>query len=85
MAGKFNVVDDEPAPVAAWLPELARAVGAKPPRRIPAFLARLVLPEHLYVMIAPDIRGGSNRRFKQEFGWKPRFATWRDGFRRGLG
>ena len=53
----FNVVDDEPAPVAAWLPELARAVGAKPPRRIPAFLVRLVLPEHLYVMTT-DIRGG---------------------------
>ena len=84
VAGTFNVVDDEPAPVAAWLPELARAVGAKPPRRIPAFLARLVLPEHLYVMMT-DIRGGSNRRFKQEFGWKPRFSTWRDGFRRGLG
>ena len=84
VTGSFNVVDDEPAPVAAWLPELARAVGAKPPRRIPAFLARLVLPEHLYVMMT-DIRGGSNRRFKQEFGWKPRFSTWRDGFRRGLG
>ena len=57
--GVFNVVDDEPAPVAAWLPVLAAAVGAKPPLRLPAFLGRLVLPHHLYVMMT-DIRGASN-------------------------
>lgn len=82
--GVFNVVDDEPAPVAQWLPELARAVDAKPPFRIPAWLGKLLVPEHLFVMMT-DIRGGSNGRFKQAFGWQPAFATWRDGFQRGLG
>jgi nucleoside-diphosphate-sugar epimerase len=82
--GTFNVVDDEPAPVAEWLPELAKAVDAKPPLHVPAFLARLLLPEHLFIMMT-DIRGGSNARFKATFNWQPTFATWRDGFRRGLG
>jgi 2-alkyl-3-oxoalkanoate reductase len=81
--GLFNVVDDEPAPVAEWLPALASAVGAKPPRRVPAFLARLILPEHLFVMMT-EVRGGSNAKFKSTFGWRPAFASWRDGFRRGL-
>jgi len=84
ITGTFNVVDDEPAPVARWLPELAKAVGAKPPFRIPAFLARLILPEHLFVMMT-DVRGGSNAKFKRAFNWRPEFSTWRDGFRRGLG
>jgi 2-alkyl-3-oxoalkanoate reductase len=84
ITGIFNVVDDEPAPVAQWLPELAKAVGAKPPFRIPALLARLILPEHLFVMMT-DVRGGSNAKFKQAFNWRPEFSTWRDGFRRGLG
>jgi nucleoside-diphosphate-sugar epimerase len=83
VTGTFNVVDDEPAPVAEWLPKLAEAVGAKPPFRVPAFLARLMLPEHLFVMMT-DIRGGSNFKFKRAFDWKPAFSTWREGFRRGL-
>ena len=84
ITGTFNVVDDEPAAVAQWLPELAEAVGAKPPFRVPAFLARLILPEHLFVMMT-DVRGGSNTKFKRAFNWRPEFSTWRDGFRRGLG
>jgi nucleoside-diphosphate-sugar epimerase len=83
-SGTFNVVDDEPAPVAAWLPALAHAVGAKPPLRVPAFIGRLVLPKHLYLMMTAQ-RGGSNAKFKRSFAWQPAFATWRDGFRRGLG
>ena len=81
--GVFNVVDDEPAPVAAWLPVLAAAVGAKPPLRLPAFLGRLVLPHHLYVMMT-DIRGASNAKFKDTFAWRPAWPTWREGFQRGL-
>jgi 2-alkyl-3-oxoalkanoate reductase len=81
--GLFNVVDDEPAPVAEWLPVLAAAVGAKPPLRLPALLGRLVLPHHLYVMMT-DIRGGSNARFKRTFNWRPAWSTWREGFQRGL-
>ncbi|MGD9925333.1 MAG: NAD-dependent epimerase/dehydratase family protein, partial [Pseudorhodoplanes sp.] len=83
-AGTFNVVDDTPAPVSEWLPYLADVIGAKRPWRVPAALARLVLPEHLFVMMT-DVRGGSNARFKQEFGWKPEFSTWREGFKHGLG
>ena len=82
--GVFNVTDDEPAPVAAWLPVFAAAVGAKPPLHLPAWLGRLALPHHLYVMMT-DVRGGSNARFKQTFAWRPAWATWREGFQRGLG
>ena len=81
--GVFNVVDDEPAPVSGWLPVLAAAVGAKPPLRLPAFLGRLILPHHLYVMMT-DIRGASNTRFKDTFAWRPAWPTWREGFQRGL-
>lgn len=83
VVGTFNVVDDDPAPVAEWLPALAEAIGARSPFRIPAVVARLFLPEHLFVMMT-DVRGGSNAKFKQDFGWRPAFSTWRDGFRRGL-
>jgi nucleoside-diphosphate-sugar epimerase len=79
LRGTFNVVDDEPAPVAKWLPELAKAI----PFHLPAVVARLLLPEHLFVMMT-DIRGASNARFKLTFAWEPIFSTWRDGFRRGL-
>jgi 2-alkyl-3-oxoalkanoate reductase len=81
--GIFNVVDDEPAPVAVWLPALADAIGAKAPFRLPASFARLLLPEHLYVMMT-DVRGGSNEKFKSAFGWQPQFASWREGFKVGL-
>jgi nucleoside-diphosphate-sugar epimerase len=83
-SGIFNVVDDEPAPVAEWLPALAHAVDAKPPLRVPAFIGRLVLPKHLYLMMTAQ-RGGSNAKFKRTFAWQPAFASWRDGFVRGLG
>src|SRR5829696_9644273 len=82
--GVFNVTDDEPAPVAAWLPVFAAAVGAKPPLHLPAWLGRLALPHHLSVMMT-DVRGGSNARFKQTLAWRPAWATWREGFQRGLG
>jgi nucleoside-diphosphate-sugar epimerase len=81
--GIFNVVDDEPAPVAEWLPGLARILGAPPPRRVPGFVGRLVLPAHLYLMMTA-IRGGSNARFKRTFGWKPKFPSWNEGFGSGL-
>jgi 2-alkyl-3-oxoalkanoate reductase len=81
--GTFNVVDDEPAPVREWLPALADAVGAPPPRRLPRLVAKLLLPEHVFLMMT-DVRGGSNRAFKETFGWAPVFPSWRLGFRRGL-
>jgi nucleoside-diphosphate-sugar epimerase len=81
--GVFNVVDDEPAPVSEWLPSLAAAVGAKPPRRVPTFLARLAVGEH-GVAVMTQARGASNAKAKRELGWHPTFPSWRDGFRRGL-
>jgi nucleoside-diphosphate-sugar epimerase len=82
--GVYNVVDDEPAPVAEWLPELARAVGAKPPRRVPVWLGRLASGE-VGVSMMTRIRGTSNAKAKRELGWAPRFKSWRQGFREGLG
>jgi nucleoside-diphosphate-sugar epimerase len=80
--GVFNIVDDEPAPVSEWLPYLAECVGAKPPRRVPVWLARLAVGE-VGVSMMTQIRGSSNEKAKRELGWTPRW-TWRDGFRHGL-
>jgi nucleoside-diphosphate-sugar epimerase len=81
--GVYNVVDDEPAPVAVWLPELARAVGAKPPRHVPVWLGRLAAGE-VGVSMMTKIRGASNAKARHELGWDPWYTTWRDGFRHGL-
>lgn len=82
--GIYNIVDDDPAPVRDWLPELARALGAKPPRRIPRWLARLAAGETATIMMT-DVRGASNEKAKRELGWTPRYASWRQGFVQGLG
>jgi len=81
--GIYNVVDNEPAPVSEWLPELARAIGAAPPRRIPAWIARLAIGEGGVSMMT-RIRGGSNAKAKRELGWTPRYPSWRRGFVEGL-
>jgi 2-alkyl-3-oxoalkanoate reductase len=81
--GVYNVVDDDPAPVAEWLPHLAEAVGAKPPRRVPTWLARLMIGEHGVAMMTA-MRGSSNAKAKRELEWQPVWPTWRDGFVRGL-
>ncbi len=81
--GIYNVVDDEPAPVSEWLPELAEAVGAKPPRRVPTWLARPLLGEH-GVSLMTQIRGSSNAEAKRVLGWRLRYPSWREGFRTGL-
>jgi nucleoside-diphosphate-sugar epimerase len=75
----YNVVDDDPAPVREWLPVLAHALGAKPPRRFPRWLARLVAGEAAVVM-GTEGRGASNAKAKRELGWTPHYATWRQGF-----
>jgi nucleoside-diphosphate-sugar epimerase len=82
--GIYNVVDDEPAPVREWLPVLASALDAKPPRRVPRWLVRLAAGEAATVMMT-DLRGASNAKAKREFGWKLRHASWRQGFAQGLG
>jgi 2-alkyl-3-oxoalkanoate reductase len=78
-AGAYNVVDDEPAPVREWLPALARVLGAKPPRRVPRWLARLIAGEAA-VMIGTESRGASNAKARRELGWTPRYPSWREGF-----
>lgn len=77
--GLYNIVDDEPAPMREWLPELARVLGAKPPRRLPEWIAKLVAGDGM-VMMATESRGASNARAKAELGWTPRYASWRQGF-----
>jgi len=75
----FNVVDDDPAPVREWLPVLADALGAKPPRRVPTWLARLLAGD-VVTMMSTQARGASNVKAKRELGWTLRFPTWRTGF-----
>ena len=82
--GIYNIVDDEPAPVREWLPVLASALGAKPPRRIPRWLGRLAAGEAATLMMT-EARGASNEKAKRELGWQPRYASWRQGFAQGLG
>jgi 2-alkyl-3-oxoalkanoate reductase len=81
--GLYNVVDDEPAPVSVVVPELAAAVGAKPPRRIPRWVGRLVAGEGMTVMMT-EVRGASNAKAKRELGWELSYPSWRLGFRDGL-
>jgi nucleoside-diphosphate-sugar epimerase len=82
--GIYNVVDDEPAPVREWLPVLASALDAKPPRRIPRWLGRLAAGEAATLMMT-DVRGASNAKAKRELGWQLRYPSWRQGFAQGLG
>ncbi len=77
--GIYNIVDDEPAPVRDWLPVLASMLGAKPPRRIPRWLARIVAGEHI-VTLMTEARAGSNAKAKRDLGWQPKHASWRQGF-----
>jgi 2-alkyl-3-oxoalkanoate reductase len=81
--GIYNVVDDEPAPLREWLPVYAEVLGAKPPRRVPAWLARLVAGPDL-AGAAISMRGASNAKAKRELGWQPAHPSWRQGFRESL-
>ncbi len=82
--GIYNVVDDEPAAVADWLPVAANAVDAPAPRRVPRWLGRLFAGEWATVMMT-ETRGASNAKAKHELAWTPRHASWREGFATGLG
>jgi 2-alkyl-3-oxoalkanoate reductase len=81
--GVYNVVDDEPASVAEWLPFLAQAIGAKAPHRVPVWLGRLAAGE-VGVSMMTQIRGSSNAKAKRELGWEPAWPSWRQGFTSGL-
>jgi nucleoside-diphosphate-sugar epimerase len=81
--GLYNIVDDEPAPVSEWLPYLAEVIGAKPPRRVRVWIARLLVGEPGVSMMT-KIRGSSNAKAKRELGWTLKYPSWRVGFRDGL-
>jgi nucleoside-diphosphate-sugar epimerase len=83
VTGIFNVVDDEPAPVSEWLPYLAAAIGAKPPRHVPAWVGRIAVGE-LGLSMMTETRGASNEKAKRELGWQLRYPSWRLGFKEGL-
>jgi nucleoside-diphosphate-sugar epimerase len=81
--GIYNVVDDDPSPVREWLPALASALDAKPPRHVPRWVGRLAGGEAMAVMMT-EVQGASNEQAKRELGWTPRYASWRLGFAQGL-
>jgi len=78
----YNIVDDDPAPVSEWLPYVAEVAGAKPPRHVPAWVARL-MGAHL-VALMTEARGASNAKARRELGWEPAHHSWREGFREVL-
>jgi nucleoside-diphosphate-sugar epimerase len=78
--GIYNVVDDDPAPVAEWLPYLAQVAGAKPPLRVPAWLGRLLAGQFVVAQMTSS-RGSSNEKARKQLGWVPRYPSWREGFR----
>jgi nucleoside-diphosphate-sugar epimerase len=81
--GIYNIVDDDPAPVALWLPYLAEVIGAKKPMHVPVWLGKLFAGD-VGVTAMTKIHGSSNAKAKRELGWKPTWSSWRDGFRYGL-
>jgi nucleoside-diphosphate-sugar epimerase len=78
--GVCNIVDSDPAPVAEWLPYLAKVAGAKPPLRLPVWLGRLLAGDFVVSQMT-EARGSSNEKAKKELGFEPRYASWREGFR----
>jgi nucleoside-diphosphate-sugar epimerase len=82
--GIYNATDDEPAPVSEWLPAYAEALGAPPPRRVPAWLASLLAGRYVGFMMN-ELRGASNAKARGELGWSPQHPSWRQGFRDALG
>ena len=81
--GVFNIVDDEPAAAGEWLPYLAACAGARPPMRVPAWLARWLAGD-VAVLMMTEGRGFSNAKAKRELGWELRYPSWRQGFAEGL-
>jgi nucleoside-diphosphate-sugar epimerase len=81
--GVYNVTDDEPAPMSEWLPALAEALGARPPRRVPFWLASMIAGKQIATQ-ALQGHGASNAKFKAEFGWQPEIPSWRQGFKTAI-
>jgi nucleoside-diphosphate-sugar epimerase len=83
-AGIYNICDDDPAPQADWLPAYAEAIGARPPRSVPVWLAKLVAGKQS-ATLATRLEGASNEKAKRELDWQPKYPSWRQGFREALG
>ena len=81
--GVYNIVDDDPAPVAEWLPYLAECLGARPPRHVPAWIARFAIGD-VGVSMMTQVRGASNAKARRDLGWEPAWRSWREGFVSGL-
>jgi nucleoside-diphosphate-sugar epimerase len=81
--GIYQIADDDPAQARVWLPEFAKILGAKPPRHIPTWLARLAVGD-VGVAAFTEIRGADNSLAKRTFDWQPGYSSWREGFRHGL-
>jgi nucleoside-diphosphate-sugar epimerase len=81
--GIYNIADDDPEPVSIWLPELARIVGAEPPRRVPTWVGRLLAGEAVLTMFT-QARGAANAKAKRVLRWRLRYPSWQLGFREGL-
>jgi nucleoside-diphosphate-sugar epimerase len=77
--GVYNIVDDDPAPVAQWLPFLSSCLGVKPPMNAPAWLGRLAAGQ-VAVLLMTQTRGATNAKARRELGWAPSYPSWRDGF-----
>jgi nucleoside-diphosphate-sugar epimerase len=82
--GVYNVCDDDPAPLHEWLPAFAEALEAKPPRRVPAWAARIIAGKRAVAMIS-TLRGAFNDKAKKTLSWKLKYPSWRQGFKAGLG
>jgi nucleoside-diphosphate-sugar epimerase len=82
--GAYNVTDDDPAEMREWLPEYAEAIGARQPRRVPRFIARLAAGK-FGLFMSTGLQGATNAKAKRELGWQPRWTSWREGFREALG
>jgi nucleoside-diphosphate-sugar epimerase len=82
-SGIYNIVDDDPTPVRDLLPRVAEILGAKPPRRVPVWLARLLAGE-VGVSMLTQVRGSANAKARRELEWAPRWTTWRDGIQHDI-
>jgi len=76
--GMWHVVDNELVTVRAFLGEFAARLGARPPRRVPTWLARWIAGEQAVAFFTRSTRT-TNARLRRDFGWTPRYPTYREG------
>ena len=81
--GIYNVVDDNPLAMREWVPTYAEMLGAKPPRSVPRWLARLATGP-IATHLSTTLRGASNAKIRETLGWEPRYPDAREGLREDL-